>query len=98
MKSKKLLIGASVSILLALALAGCGEKSVQYYVENEAEALKVSRECDKQGLASLSDKNCVNARDGYFKARRAKRLINEDKERAAVQEMAAEAAAANKKK
>ncbi len=58
-----------IFVVVAMAsLAGCGEKSEQYYAEHSDEAREVLIKCTAMGAAALKDQNCLNAIEGNAKA------------------------------
>lgn len=88
----------TISSVVLFALSGCGEKSIEYYTSNQAEARQVIQKCDEKGLAMLGDQNCVNAIEGNAKAVRAKTRAVSKGERESLQKFQAELDAANNKK
>lgn len=86
------------SVLVAvIALSGCGEKSVQFFVDNPDEGAAVLAKCPR-GVDIGSDKNCINADEARRIVLQAK--INEQREarRAALKEWRNEADAQASKK
>lgn len=80
-----------------LAVAGCGEKSIDYYAANQKEAVEVMVKCQAKGLAMVNDKNCVNAIEGNAKSAHAASLQQREARREALKKWAEQAEALSKK-
>ncbi len=80
-----------------LAVAGCGEKSIDYYAANQKEAVEVIAECEAKGLAMVNDKNCLNAVEGNARAYHAASLVQREARREALKKWTEQAEAASKK-
>lgn len=72
--------------VLSSGLAGCGEKSIDYYYEHIKEAHQVLEDCvQKKGLESVrTDKNCANAFAAAQKREKDARVIQRKADEAAL--------------
>lgn len=67
----------------SVLLAGCNEKSSEFYASNPKEALEKMAECSKRDLKNqVSDTDCVNSRNGYAIAYNAMTRIPESEMKA----------------
>lgn len=64
--NSSLIVRNVLPLLFSLFLAGCGEKSVEYYAANPKEAVAKLTDCQTLSIpAQLKDVSCNNARQGY---------------------------------